>query len=131
MKYILSLEKLIYEKLERYASPQDEKLSLLLERIRDGEMTKKDKKLLYGLRDMKELIEPYVSGKFMDLLAESVRYRFSYISSGIIDITTTAQDRGVSTSVISRELRELGYEIKYDRNRKYCKERVITYAEVR
>lgn len=86
---------------------------------------------------------PYAEGALLELLQiivsptqvkEMLSFKMYPVIKGkerrIVNVTAYAQALGCSTQAVTKELKQKGYKIKYDRNRLMDKNRVITYIEV-
>ena len=58
-------------------------------------------------------------------------YKDYLIEDNIVNLTKMAKDWNRTTQSMSAVFREEGYEVSYDRNKKYSSEKVITYVKIK
>lgn len=129
-----------------YVNEEDERAAKLLDSYREHEpLSSEEIKLLRILRQHGKLLAPYVTHNFRKLVnhmsdplnvSKMLAYRIAPAKSNskhpmVINISEMAAKEGYSVNHIATLLRDKGYKVKYDRNRIYCLDRVITYVEVK
>lgn len=132
--------------MERYLNAEDEKAAELLARYRAHEQSNwEEAALLRLLRSKGKLLLPYTSHNLKRLvshLCEPIKvsklleYSIAPLKKNskhknVVNVTDMAKCEGYSTQHLSGLLKEQGYIVKYDRNRVYDLDRVITYIEVK
>ena len=132
--------------MERYANVEDERAAKLLDSYKQHkQLSDEEAKLLKVLRTHGTLLLPYINNNFKRLVSHvcnplnvdlMLAYKVSPAKSNskhpdVINVTDMATQEGYSVHHIATMLRDQGYKVKYDRNRVYCLDRVITFVEVK
>lgn len=130
----------------QFVNKEDEKSAQLLEAYKKHEpLSDEEVKLLKLLRVHGKKLLPYIANNFKKLvchmsdplnISAMLAYRVSPAKTNskrpdAINVTEMAAREGYSVSHITGLLRDQGYVVKYDRNRIYCLDKVITYVEVK
>lgn len=132
--------------MARYVNEEDERAAKLLDNYREHvPLSNEEIKLLKILRQHGKLLAPYVTHNFKKLVShmsdplninKMLAYRIAPAKSNskhplVINISDMAAKEGYSVNHIATLLRDQGYKVKYDRNRVYYLDRVITYVEAK
>lgn len=101
--------------------------------------TEEEAELLKVIAMHKEVLQPYLDERLLIMVDQqeprwddpTLKENYSaHIAKGIISLTHMAAAWNRTTASLSKEFKQKGFKIKYDRNRRYYKGKIITYVEV-